>query len=187
MKKIMYLDIDGVVANTMESIKRVCGLPKEFVPRTYDFWIQTCLSRQDVFDKIKEDKRFWLDIEPYKDGMEIWKYCKEICETYGIPIVILTSPETGDPKFYEQRREWVARFLGEALLVEFAINKFIYAEKYHALIDDKLTNTESWKEHGGIGILVPRPWNSMTTEVVLHEGQIAQVCRAIETFVKRGE
>lgn len=87
-------------------------------------------------------------------------------------VCILTSP-TKDPDCLAGKLEWIHDNLPKELHRRFLIGprKHFCAKRGSMLLDDSSDNTRLFREHGGIGLTVPRPWNAhsrIRTEAFLY-------------------
>lgn len=78
-------------------------------------------------------------------------------------IFLLTAP-TKDPECLAGKLDWIVDNLPEWLHRQYFITprKSELAREGRLLIDDSDKNINAWFDAGGTGILVPRPWNSLS-------------------------
>jgi hypothetical protein len=76
-------------------------------------------------------------------------------------VCLLTSP-TRDPQSLAGKLVWIQRFMPTWLHRKYLVGpcKWFCARPDTLLIDDADHNVEEFREAGGQGILVPRPWNT---------------------------
>jgi 5'(3')-deoxyribonucleotidase len=77
-------------------------------------------------------------------------------------IIVLTAP-TIDPECLAGKLEWIHAVLPKWLHRQFLIGpvKHFCARPGTLLIDDADRNIDGFRLHGGEGLLVPRPWNTL--------------------------
>lgn len=140
--KTIYVDIDGVLANT----KKACD---ELIPN----WEN--LRKNEVFIAMGKIKEFFRKPEPLKGSKELI----EILLNTGIPVAILGAC----PKPTEElvtsaadKRWWIKEHIHPTIpiiLVESGKSKgHLYGDWGYLLIDDTLSNIKIWEEMNGFGI-----------------------------------
>ena len=77
-------------------------------------------------------------------------------------VFILTKP-TDDPSCAAGKVEWIQRFLPEDMKDQYFIgaHKYLCAKENTLLIDDNERNINLFVKSGGLGIIFPRPWNTL--------------------------
>lgn len=126
MKKILYIDLDGVCANFD---KRVL----ELYPGLN---LVSKVDRGDVIDKICESsENFFIELEPIKDSVES---ILELSSHY--EIYFLSTPMYNVPASYTHKRIWL-----EKHFQDFAKKKLILTHRKdlcigHFLVDDRTKN-----------------------------------------------
>ena len=149
IKKI-YLDMDGVLADFENGVRRFCGMEplmqeKEGQNDAEDIMWEKIRDTEHFYDRLEllpgAAQMFMLLHEAYKDRLEILT---------GIP-----RPRRGIKGADEDKRKWVRRMLSEDILV----NVVFRAQKQEfctgsdsILIDDLKINIQEWEEAGGTGI-----------------------------------
>jgi hypothetical protein len=78
-------------------------------------------------------------------------------------VCIATSP-TKDPDCLAGKLEWIHRNMPDWMWRQYSITprKYLLARPDSLLIDDNQENIHKFETHGGHGIVVPRPWNSLS-------------------------
>lgn len=136
----IYCDMDGVLTDFEHQWKTFSKSnldPDQFKDKYGEskFW--------EMIDSFGLD--FWKDMKFMVDGKELWNYIKKYDP------IILTSPSHN--KVSEVgKNKWVKDNLGLNKII-FSHSKEEYAAKNRILIDDRESNINKWKLHGGIGIL----------------------------------
>lgn len=145
-KSIIYLDLDGVLADFNNSIKRYTGkYPYE-------------MSSDEMWKKVQEDEHFYRKLEKMPDANRLFSEVSALAKEHGFVVKVLTAiprkstmPNAGFDKI-----EWVKEhFPGlEVILGPYSRDKWKHAKFGDILIDDRQSNIKEWKEKGnGIGIL----------------------------------
>jgi len=156
------LDMDGVLVDFVGGALDLLGLdPKIYdKPESLGNWDIVALSGMEpanFWEKMGYD--FWLNLPWTKDGQEILNFA---LAQFGFEnICLLTSPCTTEGCM-EGKLAWIKKHIpefGRRYLIgpskEFCVNPD------HYLFDDRDENIEKFVEHGGKGVLVPRPWNKL--------------------------
>lgn len=158
MKKICYLDMDGVIAD-FEG-----GLRKHFknMPVVTNWDISKCWGITDAeMWSVANQKNFWLDLEPLP-------WIDELCviiETFGYEIVICTSPSCIGPKFKTPRPDCVYEKMAWLDMHDLPYRAIITSAGKSGLagsgilIDDSESNVYSFRDNNGQSILFPSTCN----------------------------
>jgi 5'(3')-deoxyribonucleotidase len=114
-------------------------------------------------------EQFWAPASE----LEFWENLPLTEEAHGIVRGVLhTVPRekvaflssAAGPWAMEGKRRWLKRHFPElAEQFLFKMLKQLVANPGDILIDDYDRNLDSWTEHGGTAICVPRPWNRLHT------------------------
>ena len=143
MFKKIYIDLDGVLADFFLEWKKIIGK---------EWWELD--NNQIAFQKIRDDKDFWLRLPMLKNGYDLLCILKKHNLTYGI----LSSPLQNDKKCRSQKTQWVKNMLSfyPPSTVIISNTKEIFAKdefgRPNLLIDDYGLNIRKWEQNGGIGI-----------------------------------
>ena len=156
-----FLDLDGVCADFLGGAAKWYGVTDKTIEKDWpdgewgnseiisDFF---GVGMSEFWDGITNE--FWENLEWLPDGREIYELFKPLKPC------ILTSPATTGAS---GKQAWIKKNMPGL----FADGRYIIspAKDYIAgrdrvLIDDCDLNIEKWAAEGGIGILVPRKWNS---------------------------
>lgn len=154
MKLKIYLDLDGVIYNWMESALEIFNINKndtenKRILKTYHDGLEMIVPKQELFEKIESlGEKYWENLKLLPWANSLYEGLCEIGE-----VTILTSPgfwsKAGEGKLAALKRD-------------FHINKFILAKDKHLcaapnciLIDDKKKNVANFREFGGWAFLWP--------------------------------
>mgnify|MGYP003426652303 FL=1 len=155
----IFIDLDGVLADFAKSaIKKHNKYihPNEI---TWDIPTQIgfdCITSPDFWNPLDYD--FWANLPWTTEGKEIYEqtishYGKDKC-------FILTAPAVSKGCI-DGKIHWIKKNLDIPYLM--TNNKHVIA-KGNLLIDDRNENHDSFIQHGGKCVLVPRPWNRLKHE-----------------------
>jgi hypothetical protein len=136
MRRQLYLDCDGVLADFDQGATAVLGLhPRAFQKRYWlaQFW-QKLASAPDFF--------FGLPLMP--DAMQLFDAVRSLDP------IILTGLPRGDWAG-EQKVRWAAQhFPGTRIITTMARDKRDHANKGDVLVDDQIRHRHLWEEAGGV-------------------------------------
>lgn len=138
-KRIVYVDMDGVLCDFRKAWNRVKGSHPGL-----DWWEVT----------MKEGPRWWATMDWMPGGPILWKYV-----THNFPNVKILSAVDGPEGFpdmaIEGKMSWCRKHLGipyeDMIFAEGGKSR--YARRGDILIDDQIDNYEEWRAAGGIAIL----------------------------------
>lgn len=155
--KNILLDVDGVVADFLNPACKAAGLDLESQPRgQWDVFRASGRDLKDVWDSF-DNYEFWRNL-PLIDG------APEFVATLrakALSVTFLTS-SSWSPDCVKAKREWVNEHFGfnSPMYVGCGgASKALCAKPNNVLIDDCPRNTDAFEAAGGLGVLVPRPWN----------------------------
>jgi len=159
----VYIDFDGVLAKCHETVLMLEGCQMEPNKPMYQIvneQVGSSYTRDAFWDMFGHD--FWASLP--KTGL-----CDTLLEwvtrTVGQERTFFLTRPTGNTESFSGKAGWTKRNLPP-----WAINNlFIGTRKdklapNSILIDDSPSNIEAWKDNGGLGILVPRPWNGKPSD-----------------------
>jgi 5'(3')-deoxyribonucleotidase len=159
------LDQDGVLADFIGALCKVHGRANPYTnPASlghFDTEKLWGISETEFWAPIASNSlEFWEGIDKTPEADEIVKLA--VLE-FGIDNVCILTAPSKDPGSIPGKRAWMARhypgFEKKMIFATASAKKFCSAPgKY--LIDDKDSNVDEFDEAGGVGILVPRPWNA---------------------------
>jgi len=165
----LYLDLDGVLIDFTTGLMRALGIPYDYPREPYPFrsgvW--------DYFPELKErygvtfeqcnavcTREFWANLWWMFDGHSIRRIVADVFDPTHICLLTSPMPNLGSAS---GKWEWVDRNLPpmkEKTIIA-NVDKGEFAAPDRILVDDCDKNIDSWRAHGGIGIVCPRPWNSL--------------------------
>lgn len=161
MIKIVYLDVDGVLADFHKGVHNAFNKLYDYLSAyRYDFWEdwEEPTSRDDVNSIC--NKKFWENLEWMHDGHDI---LREVVKYFKPKqVYILTAPMPNEES-YAGKQAWIKENLPEYCeqTIITRTPKYLLAKSETLLIDDKDSNVEEFVTAGGDAILVPRPWNKL--------------------------
>lgn len=166
----IYCDLDGVLANFDKGVHSLVGKP-----------IHEINDDGIIWKAVAKAPSFWEELEWMHEGEDLWRFlCNlRLAADRSIDLHVLTGTpsskkfeaETGKFKWC---REKLSPIYGPEHLHVFMClskSKYIYATPSHLLIDDRVSNIESWRAAGGVGIL---------------HTDVYSTIREIEHFIKTG-
>ena len=170
MHKTILLDIDGVMNRFQWYIFQRLGVPMDDesqypVECGWDIVkaANTLLgcehySKTSFWNSVTRE--MWADVPP----SEFFGYLLGMAESMvgQENVHFLTSP-TLDADCLAGKADWIKRFAPKWMHRNFLIGppKHLCAQPGAVLIDDADKNVDAFNAHGGKGILLPRPWNSL--------------------------
>ena len=168
MNKIVYLDMDGVLADFSCSAELI---KKNTVLENNDFSGKNGYTEKEkkllpmFWGKIQENKNFYLSLPKKPKSCHLYDFCKLNFDE----VKILTSvPRKYDvnekERISSQKFEWIVKNIDLTFdkknfisLTEIGVKKSNYIINSNncleVLIDDLSKNTDDWTEHGGVGVL----------------------------------
>lgn len=117
MKKILYVDMDGVLVDFENGIFKLTPEDQVLYKGRYDDYTG-----------------FFAFLDPMPDAIESFRKLFDKYDTY-----ILSSPSMGNPSSFTDKFLWVKRFLPEAQN-KLILSKFKNLNKGDILIDDRTKN-----------------------------------------------
>lgn len=126
-KKILYIDLDGVVANFDKRLKEYCPNIDSIVDDE---------ERSAMVDKVCEiNNKIFDELEPMPDAIESVKLLSDYFDVY-----FLSTPMWGVPNSFTHKRLWVERYFGKLATKRLILShrKDLNIGAY--LIDDRLKN-----------------------------------------------
>ena len=170
--EVIYLDMDGVLADFVTPSLKVAGIPLTHDQVTTWNYFEPYMTSNEFWWKIGASQDFWLDIKPYPWASELFKLCKSIA-----PVRFCSSPAI-DPICVANKVQWL-RFHGfmdsDKNDYHFTPHKHELAKPGRVLIDDSMPNVLSFREAGGNGIVFPQPWNDCWYRNITHVEYIKHV------------
>jgi hypothetical protein len=144
--KVLYLDMDGVVADFEQYAYSVLGHTSNDGKWHYDKWAT-----------LRDNPRMYQNLAKTKDADQLVTACKIIANTYKFDLVFLTAvPKKNDIKwaFYDKVK-WAQFYYPElpVMFGPYSHDKQLHCCPGDVLIDDRTINVSQWNAVGGIGIL----------------------------------
>jgi hypothetical protein len=158
-----FLDMDGVLVDWNKGTHILHGLsweekrwPYEFGPGGWYFYKHGLgMSTSELFNG--QDRKFWADLDWTPYGRDVLAVCEKY---FGNTVCLLTSP-FDQPGVVDGRKDWIKREMPEYtkrhLIGDY---KNACAHPKAILIDDCQNNIDEWVKAGGLGVLLPRPYNN---------------------------
>ena len=138
MRRQIYLDCDGVLADFEKSAREILGASTSAFEKQHgsaEFWKR--LARADAF---------FENLEPMPDAFELYEAVAD-----KRPIIL-----TGMPQGYwagPQKRRWAARYFpGVRVITTMAALKREHCHPGDVLVDDRPFHRHLWEAEGGIFI-----------------------------------
>ncbi len=152
------LDMDGVLVDFVKGMVEAHGLPDPYADESFiDFYFDKAwgLSATKFWNVANRD--FWSNLDWMPDGVRIL----EIVELYhGHDNVCLLSSPCSQDGCVDGKLDWIKRHVPQyKRRFLFGPRKEFCAAPGRVLIDDNEDNVDAFVKCGGVGILVPRPWN----------------------------
>ena len=133
----IFCDLDGVLADFEEGVRRIFNRE----PKT--------ISNNQLWSTLVRQPNFYGNLPWMKDGKLLWNAIKHLK-----PVIITAAPKGSWAG--GQKRDWVRKNLGEEIQVIISTRKYEYCPPdppMAILIDDRMSNCESWEITGGLSIL----------------------------------
>jgi 5'(3')-deoxyribonucleotidase len=165
--KVIYLDMDGVLADFLESffdIHERYDLTERYkngeFPTNWDFDGELG-DEEDWWKPVREKGQvsFWENINPYPYSGNVVKMVKNT----GLPWYICTTPYYGNSDCVYGKITWLHKYLGPIENIIMMKDKYRLAHENAFLIDDSDKNVEKFILAGGQACLFPQLWNAART------------------------
>jgi len=165
----LYLDIDGVIADFTTGLTRAVGVPYDypespypFKPGVWDYFLELKDRYGVTFEQCNAacNRDFWANLRWMYDGRDIVRVVIDVFSPDDIRLLTSPMPNLGSAS---GKMEWVdknAPSMKKKTIIT-NVDKGEFAAPDRILIDDYDKNIDSWRAAGGIGIVCPRPWNSL--------------------------
>lgn len=155
---ICFLDLDGVLTDFVGAATKAHDLQYPPYPEPGNHNMPEAYGLKDdaTFWRKFDTEDFWANLDWMPDGREILKLVESAFST----IQILTKP-TRNPQCSSGKLRWIQKHIPKySRNVFIGPKKWLVASENKVLIDDHDKNINNFRLSGGIGILVPRVWNS---------------------------
>ena len=172
-RKILYLDLDGVLAQFVPAVCDVHGIDlSSLAPKwgagNWNMEEVMGVSAEEFWRPINEKGyQFWYDIEPYPWAADILGAASELEREGRVDVFYLTTPSQ-DSQCAAAKIDWVVdklhdgdRRFGRKVII--APQKWPMAKKNAFLVDDGDHNIEAFQSSGGNTIIFPQRWNAASS------------------------
>jgi 5'(3')-deoxyribonucleotidase len=156
---IVYLDVDGVLANFNKGVCDAFGFPYDYKQINKWHWFNDINQTNKSVSK-KCTINFWSNLHWMHDGQKILEIIRD--KFWDENIFLLTTPMP-NVKSATGKWQWIKNNLPDFYYqtIICAAPKILLANSNALLIDDCTKNVDEFRQAGGQTILVPRPWNSL--------------------------
>lgn len=146
MKKKIFVDLDGVMADYEGQYRKLGGDPDEKGGKKAQRF------------KRPEFEHFYLHLPLLPDALTLWNYVKKVCtEGHVDGPYILSAKSNFQRTSYEDKVIWVERHLHTSgphvIIVNMPNQKYKHCTPGDILIDDNTKNISEWINAGGVGII----------------------------------
>lgn len=160
---LIFLDMDGVIADFNAHSMKLCGLSDDQIQWHYNNWRerdhdtakQIGVSNTQFWSMVNKDRSFWETIPVYDYAHELVSALRKMGK-----VIICTAPNS-DPECLAGKSKWLInnkfKFGGDVVITKY---KYLLAGPDRVLIDDSDEKIIDFVEYGGKGVLFPQPWNS---------------------------
>jgi len=191
MIKTVFLDMDGVMVNFLGGLHRSLGVPYDVNQYPYEKGKWNMLTDIKGFDDVPATfeqcndactRTFWANLEWMPDGVAILRAAERASGRKNIWLLTTPMPNTGSAS---GKIEWINKYLpwySKKVFITTA-SKSVVAGPDTLLIDDKDENVNEFREAGGRGLLVPRPWNA---DYGMAHHTLEVVCDRLEDHLNAG-
>jgi len=178
---LVFLDMDGVLADFPGAVAALFGRPKSEVEsygdRAYEAVGATKQEFWGVIDAAGPE--WWEFIQPYPWTERLIEACRRAGQAY-----VATSPPKKCMGAGSGKMAWLSRFAPQVYKERkyfLGTDKFLLAAPGRALVDDDAEKCAAFAAAGGQAALFPQPWNIGS----LPAGATPE--RLIEGIEQRGE
>lgn len=144
MNKIIYCDMDGVLADFKKGAERATKM-------SIKQWMNIPSSKEK-WRPIIEMPNFWSSLPWMPGGQKLWSYISK----FNPHILSAYVEEEFDPNCIPGKREWLRRNTGlsspQRVNLVKRKEKKLFSKKNAILIDDYQKNVDEFTRSGGIGI-----------------------------------
>lgn len=150
-----FVDLDGVL---VDAVGGVLARHQSDADKRAVRWgnLATLIGQSDAALWGSLDRDFWALLDWTHEGRQLLDGVTRL-----FPSVAFLSTPTREAGCCDGKRDWVAREiprLADKLIL--TRDKATIAAPDAVLIDDHDANILAWRAAGGLGVLVPRPWNT---------------------------
>lgn len=185
-KPIALFDMDGSLFNYDEALVRdLSKLKSPNEPEILDsnLWgMEQSPYIKERMNLIKSQPGWWLNLNPIKEGFELFNFAKSI----GYNCQILTKGPAKHSNAWQEKFQCIRKYFGEDIEIHITQNKSqVYG---NVLYDDYAPYMDSWLKHRprGLGIMPNRKYNSSYTHdnLIKHDNDIKRVKKILDSFLK---
>lgn len=160
--KCCFLDMDGIIADFVTGACKLHKLANPYEKPEY----QGVYGIENIFDMTPKqfwapiDYNFWRKLNVMPDAYAI---VEAVTDIFGVNnVCLLSSPcNTRRGECIDGKIDWLGEHFPQfSKNVLFGSAKKFCASTDALLIDDLDYNVDSFRKHGGVAWLFPRPWNS---------------------------
>lgn len=171
MNKIVFLDLDGVLADFVSSALEALG-------KSIDLNQQLEYSIENWFGITQ--KEFWLTIDSYGEdfwrNLDVYPWARELVNMMPKHDTYILSSPSRNPVSSSGKVAWVQanfpKLKGKIILTS---HKHLLSSPNRILIDDSEHKINPFIKSGGEGILFPQPWNYNFFQGITPEQKISFV------------
>lgn len=163
---IIFLDLDGVIANWNLALMQELGFCQEQIDWHHENWKnentanQLGITEAHLWKAIGRNPSFWENIPIYDYAHELFKKLNELGEVH-----ICTSPGQ-DANAPSGKVKWLRKHnfkIGKNFFI--TPTKHLLAGEYRVLVDDTQKQVDKFLLHGGKAVLFPALWNNNKAHV----------------------
>lgn len=156
MNTFCFIDLDGVLVDFIEGAFEYHGITIEWADIRWNFVEQAGLHPGDFWRLLGTG--FWAGLKRTREFFAIIGAAEK---KFGADNIFLCSSPCETPGCIVGKALWVDHYLPKYSRRLILTNrKEVFSGPGRVLIDDADHNIDGWVKAGGVGILVPRPWNA---------------------------
>lgn len=155
MNTLCFIDLDGVLVDFVQGAFTYHNINIPWRDIQWDFLKQANIKPDAFWSPLGQP--FWASLKPTN---ELFVIIPAAERKFGAENVFLCSSPCETAGCITGKAAWVEKHLPSYSRRLILTNrKEVFSGSGRVLIDDRDENVESWEKAGGIGVLVPRPWN----------------------------
>jgi 5'(3')-deoxyribonucleotidase len=160
--RTVYLDMDGVITDFSGGVMNHFGLRRLGYTtndiKQWNWFGDFGLDEKAVSEFLSTSRKFWAGLDWTPGGKILFSILHQM---YGEDLWLLTTPWVDNEACRGGKLDWVNKNIPcMTNNVIFNFDKSKLATPWSILIDDREETVEKFRAAGGIGILIPRTWNS---------------------------
>ena len=157
MERVVFVDLDGVVADFVGGVCRLHGIDTPKFNGEYDIGKVMGMSTTEFWGHLDSDETFWADLGKTSEADEIMSFLEGAVGEKNI--YFLSSPAL-NPACHSGKATWVKEHYGGYInRLILCGHKHFLASRGRLLIDDNERNCKRFAAAGGNTFLWPRSWN----------------------------